>query len=539
MTYRRTWFGCVLWFLYTILCITLLAICGGVWGRYLTGLSDNSLPIFGLLAILAAAALYWAIRGIATRIRKKHVLKERNVQILGLIAFLLIMSCGVLIRFVFLNGQLSIAGPDGIINAGSMGFYDMALVAERGVTSYIDYGISDLYVMLLSTVLSFLGNKIASAIFLQIFLQITALILAYAVTVKAAGRLPACIALLYLSGSLCCLQMLICFGPEWLFFVFYMFGMLMAVSFVKGYLANRIRKPLAVVGAVAIGAVIGALTYLDFAAASLLIVVLAVAVGKKARPGEMPVYNSGGISVAVILTALVVCVAVWIGAMGAVSYVRGTDLSSGIQDKLWLCYHNSYPFTNMEPYFLDIYLIGALIIPASFLVFEFFRGGKEQNYMLWILIGLLAAPTPLAVYGEHGIGILSLFVWAALAGLGIQNCLFGGQAKVMQAVIEEVNAAVEKAEQMEIHANTEKTLNTQQDSEVQGQEQQIASAAAVIGAQQLEVTENQVPKPHYIENPLPLPKKHVAREMDYQYEVGEKDMKYDVEVPEDDDFDLQ
>lgn len=46
-------------------------------------------------------------------------------------------------------------------------------------------------------------------------------------------------------------------------------------------------------------------------------------------------------------------------------------------------------------------------------------------------------------------------------------------------------------------------------------------------------------KPRYFENPLPLPKKHVRREMDYQYPVEEKDMKYDVEVPENDDFDIQ
>ena len=44
--------------------------------------------------------------------------------------------------------------------------------------------------------------------------------------------------------------------------------------------------------------------------------------------------------------------------------------------------------------------------------------------------------------------------------------------------------------------------------------------------------------PRYFENPLPLPKKHVKREMDYQYPVEEKDMKYDMEVPENDDFDI-
>ncbi len=44
-------------------------------------------------------------------------------------------------------------------------------------------------------------------------------------------------------------------------------------------------------------------------------------------------------------------------------------------------------------------------------------------------------------------------------------------------------------------------------------------------------------KVNLIENPLPLPKKHVHREMDYGYDVPEAQMHYDVSVAESDDFD--
>lgn len=502
MIYRRTWFSGVLWFLYTILCIALLAISGEVWMQSFTGFSGNMLIVFGLLVIPAAAALYWIIRGVATRIRKKHILKGRTVRILGCIAFLLIVAGGVVIRIICLKDQLSLAESGSIINASGMEFYDIAVVTEEDLVPILDYGISDLYVMLLTTVLSFLGNRVTSAVFLQVFLQIIALVLVYAVTRKIAGRLPACTAILYLACSLSCLRMLVCFGPEWLFFIFYMFGMLMTVSFVKSYCENRLRKPLALIGAAAIGVLIGGLAYLDLTAFSLLVVIAAVAVGKRPRQMKIPICNSGGISAAVILTTILMCAAAWLGAMGVISYVKGTDLLNEIVDRFGLCYQHSFPFTNTEPYFFDIYLIGMLIVPASFLIFEFFRRGHEQNYTLWILFCLLAAPTPMAVYGEHGFGVLSLYIWAVLAGLGLQNCFFGGRAKVMQAVIEEINAAAETAE---------------------------ASEQA----------EDQIPKPHYIENPLPLPKRHVAREMDYQYDVAENDMKYDVEVPENDDFDVQ
>ena len=42
----------------------------------------------------------------------------------------------------------------------------------------------------------------------------------------------------------------------------------------------------------------------------------------------------------------------------------------------------------------------------------------------------------------------------------------------------------------------------------------------------------------FIENPLPLPKKHIKKKMDYKKEVTSDQMCYDIEVPETDDFDL-
>ena len=51
--------------------------------------------------------------------------------------------------------------------------------------------------------------------------------------------------------------------------------------------------------------------------------------------------------------------------------------------------------------------------------------------------------------------------------------------------------------------------------------------------------ENTEKKPiQYIENPLPLPKKHVKKTMDYKFEPEEHLMKYDIEVSETDDFDV-
>lgn len=521
MIYRRTWFGCVLWFLYTILCIALLVIIGGVWVQYFTGFVGTSLMIAEFAVIPAAVCLYWIIRCIAVRIREKCTWKDRTVQIVTCIVFILIMAGGILVRYICLNEYMTgIRSPD-LIGAQSMEYFNMAVVTGDSHVSPMDYGITYLYVVLLSDVLSFLGNKVASAIFLQALLQVIGLVLAYAVTRKMARRLPACVALLYLAGSLCCLNMLTFFSPEWLFFDFYLLGMLVTVSFVKSYCANRIRKPLAVIGSVVIGVMIGGLTYLDATGASLLVVVLIAAVGKKTEAEAADAHNySKGMNAAVIVCAFLFWAAAWHGITYAAACVKGTRFLADITQQMWLSYRNSSPFTNVRPYFSDIYLIGLLIIPASFLVFEFFRSGKEQNYMPWILLCLTIAPTPLATYGEHGFVVQSLYIWAVLAGIGLQNCLFGGKAKEIQEVIEEINTEAEKASESGQIAGAEAAAETQD----------------VIDTQ---ATEGQRPKPRYIENPLPLPKRHVAREMDYQYDVAEKDMKYDMEVSENDDFDVK
>ena len=42
----------------------------------------------------------------------------------------------------------------------------------------------------------------------------------------------------------------------------------------------------------------------------------------------------------------------------------------------------------------------------------------------------------------------------------------------------------------------------------------------------------------YIENPLPLPKKHVKKALEYSVEPPEESMQFDIEISEEDDFDL-
>lgn len=513
MTYRKTWFSCVLWILYTILCVILLTVlAGGVWTAYLAGIpygkgfplpvfaplkgmSDGILTLLGFIILPVTVLLYLTVRKVSGVIRKKCTWKEHALLVWECAAVLLILAGGVFLRIMYMQYAVSMAEHEQFLaeQVSGMDYYYMALSPEGNAAVPLNR-IAYLYVFCLSVVLSFLGHKIASAIVLQMILQIAGMLLAYVVTRKIAGRLPACIVLLYLSCSYCCLRMLICFSPEWLFFVLYMLGMLLAAGFIQSYCDSRLSKLSALFGAAAVGAVIGMLVWIEPAAAPLMLMFAVVAIGRKKRQESMPVYHSARTNAAVIAVAVITYAVMQLSAVWFAS--SGVQFDPG---KIELWYSYSDGFINMKPYVYDAYAVGLLLIPASFLIFEFFRSGKEQNYTWWILLCIVVAPTPMAVIGRDKFGLLSLYIWAVLAGLGLQNCIFGGKAKVMQAVIEQINAEADLEE---------------------------PEAA------------EQPQKPRFIENPLPLPKKHVKKDMDYQYPVEEKDMKYDIEVSEHDDFDI-
>ena len=188
-----------------------------------------------------------------------------------------------------------------------MEYFDMAVVTADGFAVQTAYGSAWLYVACLSVVLSFLGNKAASAIVFQVFLQMAGLGLGYAVARRSAGRLPACVVLLYLTCSPGYLEMLKNLGPECLFFDLYLIVMLVVVGFLKAYCKNRCGRGAALAGAAGAGALIGMLGYLDLTAFTILALGAVVVTGKKSRTKEEPVRNGGGISAAVaalILTRL-------------------------------------------------------------------------------------------------------------------------------------------------------------------------------------------------------------------------------------------
>lgn len=495
MTYRKTWFSYVLWVLYAGLCVMMLAfVCRGFM-LFLGTFVPFPISVAGIFLIFPLLlGVYMLLRMLSRKIRTKYTIQPHTLAMLEAFVVAFCFVFGTLYR---LHTAVFGVSDFHFLESLETEYFEMALVrAGEGIVP-MTHGAGCLYVACLSVVMSFLGNKMVSAMFLQAFLQVLSLVLGYLVIRKSAGRMPACVTLAYLAFSSAYVSRIGVIDPECFYFLLYLLGMSLIVSIVKNYCRNYYTKSFAVWVFMILGIVLGLLIYLDIRSVTLLFFLAGIFTGKKEEDEDLPRITAGQ-NILVFGVAELFCILAFFACFLVDSLGYGTEYTAELSawGNFYLSRFQGSVLACTDQFMRDFPVNILLIAAASFLVFEFKRNGKEQNYMLWILLCVCTAPTPMTGYGILPYGTIALFIWCVLAGLGLQNCIMGGSAQVVQAKIEEINAAAQV--QME-----------------------------------------ETGKPRFIENPLPLPKKHVRRQMDYEYPVAQEDMKFDIEVDETDDFDIQ
>lgn len=501
MTYRKTWFSYVLWVAYAGLCVMLLSYTGyHIYAGYV------ALPLARLGALIIFPVLVCVY--LALRLSSQAIRKRRSVS---LYARTMLEAAVVSISFVFgllyrLRVLLYTTIDSAAIESVTSDYYGRALIRAGETIEPMAHGLSQLYVFCLSIVFSFLGNGVTSAMLFQIILQILAMVLAFRVAKKAARRLPACVVLLSLAFSDVFVGKIAVIDPECFYLVLYLLGLLWILGFIKNYLSGKTVLG-GLPGAIFTGVFIGVLTYLELWSVTLLFFLVGIFTGK----GEIEDRISGRILHAFM--TVVSCAGSFLVVTGVDAALSHVSFERSIE--IW-----AYPYSLIrwngflfEAVKVNSLFWALLVLLAAFLVFEFLRGGREQNYTLWMFVCVLFTPVLMMDLNRISYGSILLFFWSMMAGLGLKNCILSGQAEVMRAKIQEINASAGAEAIQEIKAATEMAEK---------------SAAA----------EQPAEKPRYIENPLPVPKKHVKREMDYDREVPESAMHFDIEIAEGDDFEL-
>lgn len=492
MTYRKTWFDYVLWAVYAGLCVMLLAFVGNDMYAFYVG---EELAVLGaFLPFPLLLCLYPAIRQSSQALRKRHHLSDHFCAITESLVVSVSFVFGTILRIK--NGLImaSIHESGYTFRAGD--YYELAKVRTGGSVFSFPHGIDDLFVNCLRVFLSFLGNSVSAACLFQVFLQVAVMVFAYLAVRKAAGRFAACTVLLTLAFSYSFNHDVGVIAPECLLTALFLAGLYLVISFVKASLAGRLFCG-GLPGAFLLGAVLGFLCYLEAGCAVLFLFLAGLFTGKPAADGGKK--RQIGRLLIVIAGGL----AGFFGAIAEDAFLGGVVFYQGL-----LRWADIFFSLDMERMRLldviwcqDYLLFEALFLMAAFVVFAFIKKGREQEFSLWFLPCIFVTPVFLMDFSVAGFGNIALFFWSVMAGLGMKNAIFGGQSGFVREEIGKINASVPGLPETE---------------------------APEEPAQE---------KPRFIENPLPLPKKHVKRTMDYDYKVSEEDMHYDVEIAEEDDFD--
>ncbi len=546
MAYKKTWLSYVIWAVFTCITGVMLAnytILG--WTKFLHS-SVGIATAFALLGVFAVVVLLYVVLHKALMpVAEKFFRNERTADLWEIIVAVGTIAAGLWYRI-----SLSMKMDMGAVTQTE--FYKQAVITTGEKIENMSHGISYLYTVCLSFVFSFLGNKTEAGVWLQIALQMLSLLLVYLIVRRMVGREAACMATLLLAFSSVYTNLIFALTPEVFFFVLYLLGLLIIVSYVRDYSNYHLDYVMAVSGALLVGIVLGVLVFLDALSISLFIFLAGIITGVR-RLEKDEHFMPQWFSVLLVLLAIVAGGLTLTGMFAMDAAFHGTSMIETA--KAWAALYQAYLPMGYLLYQTEISILECFlqVFLAAFLIMGFWNRRKEQNCTLWICLMILLAPTPLAVSGVLSYQIFSVFCWSVLAGIGLGQCFVKEPTAESAPALEEpapapaepiaevATAPVEPiAEPATAPAEpiAEPAPAPVETAEPPAAEPVPAPATTEEPVAEVAPPEPQPVKPRFIENPLPLPKKHVKRTMDYQYEIPEEKMKFDTEINDDDDFDL-
>ncbi len=491
MSWKKTAISYLIWLVYTIMTGTaLLAL--GVRVCRAAGMKDY-------LGILAAAA-YVAIAGGIAFLLHRHVAghirfveeKRAHLTVLGVLAALALLVVGFVLR---LQGIAC-------MEHSSSAYYEAAKVAEgQGVPQSVQ-GAVYFYVQVLHVVFLLLGNHASAGVWVQIVLQLAASFLLFLVMRKLAGLASALVALGFSMCAPYMVQSSLSLSPEMLFFFLGMAAMwLMTAGYGRGESCQDHVPELNPIGCLFTGILAALCCYLDVSG----ILLLLVALGSVFCVREKAV-DTGQRALAALL-----CVAGGLLGFGGCILLDACLSGKTVLGVAgaWISLYRPEGFR--LPVVADMtgsvteccLLFGSM----AFGIFSFWfdRERERMSFAVAGGCGIMAASC-YGIFTAQMPGLFYLYVtFAVLAGIGLGQC-FCAQP------VEQEKEAPEKEEDS--------------DFEILIESREEEAAAETDG------------KVQFLENPLPLPKKHVKRVMDYPLPSASQEDDFDYPVAEDDDYDI-
>lgn len=167
----------------------------------------------------------------------------------------------------------------------------------------------------------------------------------------------------------------------------------------------------------------------------------------------------------------------------------------------------------------DLFQVTCIVIIFALFGYLSFLKESSDELSLVNIVTILIAFFSLFDYSNNQNFIYMILCFGLLSGRGFYWLFFEG---FKDRVITEAIEVTEVTEVSEV--SEEKT-------------EAVKDEASNVKPEDVEVIE--IPKVKLLDNPLPLPKKHVKKNLEFSIEPKEEDFKFDIDIKDDDDFDIK
>ena len=494
MKTKKIWLSYPLWLGFTALAGIMLAVYLSAIGNRLWETGKYAVPLFICLAFAAVGGI-WFLGYKTARVLHGRFLQDEHSRKMAECFFVMSLAAFALLYRIRLLKSWDVLQD--------MTYYNMALIKSSGGVPEIAHGASYVYTWILSALLSFTGNREIAGAALQAAIQLMTLLFLYFGVKLLSGRVEALCVMAIMAFLPAYARQIYCLTPE--SFSFFLFA---AGIFGAGLCARTIgeQKKTAYGAFFLMGLYTGLSGYLDGTGLLLLLFSgsLAVKEGMQGKAG----YLAGRKKFLLLL----------FGTAAAMFALMALDagLSGSRLESIWHTWlaafagNGSLAFPAGPGSDLGA---GALLCFCAALgtVGFWFHGKQKQD--AWIFYLLAVTIMDMVSAGPLEYQVFIAFGWSILAGVGIASMGIYGEEENKVKIADMPELILEDMDDM---AETEEI---EEKAEIEGLEEER-------------------PKVKLIENPLPLPKKHVRREMDFDRIVEWDKMKFDVSVEEGDDFDI-
>ncbi len=415
-----------------------------------------------------------------------------------------------------------------------MPYYEAAALVSGGSVPQIAHGAVFFYLQMLRILFFFLGNKFMTAVWAQIVIQLAGMLVLYFAVRRLAGNIAALVTLSFCMFSSYLIQEAVILSPSMLYLFFW------ALAFFLVSVGAIERR--SVGWHFVAGIIIAIVCYLD--AAGCLVLLLEAA--SLFRREESAAAQSGRIR------RLLFCLAgVGTGFCGA--GLADAQMSGKEFVRVLGAWFRRYQPTDFRlPVTLEVqgmpaeYIVLFCVLTLG--VFAFWRSRSKDYMKAWLLLLLvLVTAGCFDVFTEEvPMGLYVYLLLAIMAGVAVEECIRREAATLPIKAMETATVAAASVPEQECNGGAAAAPEKQPAAEtVAAPEKQPAAETAVAPDQkpvdEAAAQEQQPPQPkpvQMIENPLPLPKKHVKKKLDYTVEVPEGKDDFDLDVAEGDDFDI-